>query len=167
MAGFGAVFIQERDAVADASLTYGIVFLGLCLAAHLVIRVRLPDADPYVFPIVAVLASIGLVVIYRIDDDLAREQAQWFIVGPGFFTLTLIVLRDYRVLERYRYLLAAGSLLLLLLPRIPGVGSQVNGAYLGIDLGPLSFQPAEFAKIGIIVFLASYLRDTRQLLVAR
>jgi cell division protein FtsW (lipid II flippase) len=167
MAGFGAVFIQERDQVADASLTYGLVFLGLCLAAHLVIRVRLPDADPYLFPIVAVLASIGLVVIYRIDDDLAREQAQWFVVGLGAFTLTLILLRDYRVLERYRYLIAAGSLLLLLLPRVPGVGSQVNGAYLGIDFGPLTFQPAEFAKIGIIVFLASYLRDTRQLLVAR
>ena len=46
-----------------------------------------------------------------------------------------------------------------------GIGQQVNGAYLGVKLGPLSFQPAEFAKIGIIVFLASYLRDTRQLLV--
>ena len=69
MAGFGAVFIQERDQVADASLTYGLVFLGLCLAAHLVIRARIPDADPYLFPIVAVLASVGLVVIYRIDDD--------------------------------------------------------------------------------------------------
>ncbi len=167
MAGFAAVFIERRDVVADASLTYGLVFLGLCLVAHLVIRVRLPDADPYVFPIVAVLAGIGLVVIYRIDDDLAREQAQWFVVGLGLFTLTLLVLRDYRALERYRYLIAAASLLLLLLPRVPGIGSQVNGAYLGIDLGPLAFQPAEFAKIGIIVFLASYLRDTRQMLVVR
>ncbi len=167
MAGFGAVFIQQRDVVADASLTYGVIFLGLCLGAHLVIRVRLPDADPYLFPIVAVLASIGLVVVYRIDDELAREQAQWFVVGLALFTATLIVLRDYRVLERYRYVIAAGSLLLLLLPRFPGIGAQANGAYLGIDIGPLTFQPAEFAKIGIIVFLASYLRDTRQLLVAR
>lgn len=167
MAGFGAVFIQQRDVVADASLTYGVIFLALCLGAHLVIRVRLPDADPYLFPIVAVLASIGLVVVYRIDDELAREQAQWFVVGLALFTATLIVLRDYRVLERYRYVIAAGSLLLLLLPRFPGIGAQANGAYLGIDIGPLTFQPAEFAKIGIIVFLASYLRDTRQLLVAR
>lgn len=167
VAGFAAVFIQRRDELADASLTYGALFLGLCLATHMVIRIRLPDADPYLFPIVAVLASIGLVVIYRVDDTLAREQAQWFVVGLGLFTATLILLRDYRVLERYRYLIAAGSLLLLMAPRIPGLGSQVNGAYLGVELGPLSFQPAEFAKIGIIVFLASYLRDTRQLLVAR
>lgn len=166
-AGFAAVFVQRQDVVADASLTYGAIFLGLCLLAHLVIRRRLPDADPYLFPIVAVLASIGLVVIYRLDDVLAREQAQWFVVGLAFFVATILVLRDYRVLERYRYLIAAGSILLLLLPRVPGIGAQVNGAYLGVDLGPVAFQPAEFAKIGIIVFLASYLRDTRQLLVAR
>ena len=70
------------------------------------------------------------------------------------------------MLERYRYTIAAGSLLLLLLPRVPGIGQQVNGAYLGVGIGSVSFQPAEFAKIGIIVFLASYLRDTRQLLVS-
>ncbi|MCU0313083.1 MAG: FtsW/RodA/SpoVE family cell cycle protein [Solirubrobacteraceae bacterium] len=166
-AGFAAVFVQERELVADASLTYGAIFLGLCLAAHLVIRWRLPDADPYLFPLVAVLASVGLVMIYRLDDTLAREQAQWFVIGLLLFVATLVVLRDYRVLERYRYLIAAGSLLLLLLPRVPGIGAQVNGAYLGVEVGPVAFQPAEFAKIGIIIFLASYLRDTRSLLVSR
>ena len=49
-------------------------------------------------------------------------------------------------------------------PRLPGIGSQVNGAYLGIDLGPLSFQPAEVAKICVVIFLASYLREKRELL---
>ncbi|CAB4914230.1 unannotated protein [freshwater metagenome] len=166
-AGFAAVFVQERPVVANASLTYGAAFLGLCLVAHLVIRWRLPDADPYLFPIVAVLASVGLVVIYRLDDTLAREQAQWFVVGLGFFIATIVVLRDYRVLERYRYVIASASILLLLLPRIPGLGAQVNGAYLGVRLGSITFQPAEFAKIGIIIFLASYLRDTRLLLVQR
>ena len=120
IAGFAAVFVQEHDVRPNASLTYGAVFLGLCLAAHLVIRVRLPDADPYLFPIVAVLASVGLVMIYRLDDTLAREQAQWFVVGLAFFAATIVLLRDYRRLERYRYLIAAGSLLLLLLPRVPG-----------------------------------------------
>jgi cell division protein FtsW (lipid II flippase) len=164
-AGFAAVFIQRDDVLSNVSLTYGALFLGLCLAAHIVLRFTLPYADPYLFPLFAVLACFGLVMIYRIDEELAREQAQWFVIGLGLFAATIILLRDYRVLERYRYTVAAVGIALLLLPRLPGIGSQVNGAYLGVKLGPLTFQPAEFAKIAIIVFLASYLRDTRQLLV--
>ena len=163
--GFAAVFIQQNDVLNNVSLTYGALFLGLCLAAHVVLRFTLPYADPYLFPLFAVLACFGLVMIYRIDDELAREQAQWFVIGLALFAATIILLRDYRVLERYRYTVAAVGIGLLFLPRLPGIGSQVNGAYLGVKLGPLTFQPAEFAKIAIIVFLASYLRDTRQLLV--
>jgi cell division protein FtsW (lipid II flippase) len=147
------------------SLTYGAVFLGLCLAGHLVIRFTLPYADPYLFPLAAVLACFGLVVIYRLDETLAREQAQWFVVGLVLFAATIVFLRDFRVLERYRYTVAAAGLLLLLLPRVPGIGQQVNGAYLGVRFGPVSFQPAEFGKIAIVIFLAAYLRDTRQVLV--
>ena len=164
-AGFAAVFIERNDVVNNVSLTYGAIFLGLCLAAHVVLRFTLPYADPYLFPLFAVLACFGLVMIYRIDEKLAREQAQWFVIGLGLFAATIILLRDYRALERYRYTVAAVGIGMLLLPRLPGIGSQVNGAYLGVRLGPLTFQPAEFAKIAIIVFLASYLRDTRQLLV--
>jgi cell division protein FtsW (lipid II flippase) len=113
----------------------------------------------------AVLACFGLVVIYRIDEKLAREQAQWFVFGLVLFMATIVFLRDYRVLERYRYLIAFASIALLMAPRLPGVGSQINGAYLAVRIGSIQFQPAEFAKIGIVIFLASYLRDTRQVLV--
>ena len=164
-AGFAAIFIQQSERLSDVSLTYGALFLGLCFAGHLVIRFTLPHADPYLFPLVAVLACFGLVVIYRIDEELAREQAQWFVVGLAFFAVTILLLRDFRVLERYRYTIALAGLLLLLLPRVPGIGQQVNGAYLGVKLGPVAFQPAEFGKIALIVFLAAYLRDTRQVLV--
>ena len=164
-AGFAAVFVQRGDVLSNVSLTYGAIFLGLCVAAHLVIRFTLPDADPYLFPLAATLACFGLVMIYRIDETLAREQAQWFVIGLILFAATIILVRDIAVLERYRYTIAAASIALLILPRLPGIGAQVNGAYLGIKLGPIAFQPAEFAKIGIVIFLASYLRDTRQLLV--
>ena len=164
-AGFAAVFIEREGVLSNVSLTFGAIFLGLCLAVHIVLRFTLPHADPYLFPLFAVLACFGLVMIYRIDEKLAREQAQWFVFGLILFAATIILLRDYRVLERYRYTIAAASIGLLLLPRVPGIGQNVNGAYLGVGIGPLSFQPAEFAKIAIIVFLASYLRDTRQLLV--
>ena len=177
IAGFTAIFIQAESSspgastnftlnhASSVSLTYGALFLGLCLAAHLVIRFTLPHADPYMFPLVAVLACFGLVVIYRIDPKLAREQAQWFVIGLVLFVATIVALRDFRVMERYRYTIAFAGLALLLLPRVPGIGQQVNGAYLGVKIGPISFQPAEFGKIAIVIFLAAYLRDTRQVLV--
>ena len=164
-AGFAAIFIQQSSQLSNVSLTYGGMFLLLCLAGHFVIRFTLPYADPYVFPLVSVLACFGLVVIYRIDETLAREQAQWFVVGLILFAATILFVRDFRVLERYRYTIALVGLLLLLLPRVPGIGQQVNGAYLGVKLGPVAFQPAEFGKIAIVIFLAAYLRDTRQVLV--
>ncbi|MFI5026669.1 MAG: FtsW/RodA/SpoVE family cell cycle protein, partial [Solirubrobacterales bacterium] len=164
-AGFAAVFAQESTRIDDASLVYGAYFLVVCLAAHLYLRVRLPDADPYLFPLVALLTAFGLVMIYRIDPDLARDQANWFVLGLILFALTIQFLRDYDVLERYRYTIAAAGLLLLLAPRLPGIGQQVNGAYLGVKIGPLAFQPAEFSKICLVVFLASYLREHREVLI--
>ena len=173
-AGFAAVLLAQGeggppgaalDEVKAGTLTYGLVFLGLCLFAHLFIRARLPDADPYLFPLAATLAAVGLVVIYRIDPELAREQAQWFVIGLIVFVATIVFLRDHAVLERYRYTIAAAGIALLLMPRVPGLGEQVNGAFLNVKLGPIAFQPAEFAKIAIIIFLASYLRDTGDVLV--
>src|SRR5947209_6239985 len=164
-AGFAGVFIQRSNALSNISLTYGAIFLGLCLIAHIVIRMTLPHADPYMFPLVAALASFGIVMIYRINPTLARQQAQWFVLGLVLFAVTIILFRDYRKLERYRYTIVFISLGLLILPRLPGIGYQANGAYLGVRIpGLFVFQPAEFTKIGLVIFLASYLRDTRQVL---
>jgi cell division protein FtsW (lipid II flippase) len=178
IAGFTAIFIQAENNsrgsstnftlnhASSVSLTYGALFLGLCLAGHVVIRYALPNADPYLFPLTAVLASVGIVMVYRIDPVLARQQALWMVLGLVLFAATILALRDgVGVLERYRYTIAAVGIATTFLPRLPGIGEQVNGAYLAIHVGGISFQPAEFAKIAIVVFLASYLRDNRQILV--
>src|ERR1700734_4016583 len=107
-AGFAGVFIQRSNQLSNVSLTYGAVFLGLCVGAHIFIRITLPHADPYIFPLVAVLACFGLVMIYRIDPPSARYQAQWFVLGLVLFAGTVILFRDYRRLEQYRYLIVLG-----------------------------------------------------------
>jgi cell division protein FtsW (lipid II flippase) len=164
-AGFAGVFIQRSNALSNVSLTYGAIFLGLCLVTHIVIRRTLPQADPYLFPLVAALACFGIVVVYRIDPAEARRQAEWFVIGLILFVATIVFFRDYRKLERYRYTIVAASLLILVLPRVPGLGEYANGAYLAVKVPGLgAFQPEEFAKIGLVIFLASYLRDTRQVL---
>jgi cell division protein FtsW (lipid II flippase) len=168
-AGFAAILITRQGTegaqINEATVTYGGIFLGGCVFGHLFIRARLPDADPYLFPLVALLAAFGLVEIYRIAPSRAGQQAVWFGVGLVFFCLTIVFLRDYRVLERYRYLIALGGIGLLMLPRFPGIGQQTNGAYLSVGAGPVQFQPAEFSKLAVIVFLASYLSETRDVLV--
>jgi cell division protein FtsW (lipid II flippase) len=177
--GFTAIFIQQQadnatgptsltlNHASGASLTYGAVFLGLCVAAHLVIRFALPHADPYLFPLAAVLASVGIVMVYRINPAKALHQAEWMVLGLVLFSATILWLREkgLGVLERYRYTIALVGIGMTLLPRFPLIGQQVNGAYLNIHFGSLAFQPAELAKVAIVIFLASYLRDNRQILV--
>lgn len=164
-AGFTAVFVTESTQLGNLSLVWGAYFLLLCLAAHVAIRVRLPDADPFLFPLVALLAAFGLVVIYRMDAEFARDQANWFVLGLIAFAATIVFLRDYHVLERYRYVIASVGIALLLLPRLPLIGAQTNDAFLAVDLGPLTFQPTEISKLCIVIFLASYLREKREVLV--
>lgn len=167
--GFAAVFAQNDNQLTNLSLSYGLYFLAICLATHIYIRIRLPDADPYLFPMIALLTAIGLVMLYRLDsetgNELARDQANWFVFGLILFAVVIHFLRDYSVLERYRYTIAMVGIALLMAPRLPFIGAQVNGAYLGVKLGPIAFQPAELAKLCIVVFLASYLREHRELLV--
>lgn len=183
IAGFTAIFLQakadtsglEAASAANlllahasgASLLYGAIFLALCVAGHLVIRYALPNADPYMFPLAAVLASVGIVMIYRIEPTLARQQAQWLVVGLIVFAAAILFLRKrgLGVLERYRYTIVAAAIVLTVLPRLPVIGGEVNGAYLDIHIGQVSFQPAELAKIALVIFLASYLADNRQMLV--
>ena len=138
IAGFTAIYIQaEKNAprsstsltlnhASSASLTYGAIFLALTLAAHIVIRYALPHADPYLFPVVAVLASVGIVMVYRINPTLARQQAQWMVVGLALFVATILAFRKrgVGVLERYRYTIATAGIALALLPRVPGIGEQ-------------------------------------------
>src|SRR4029078_9606359 len=112
-AGFAAIFIQRQDLLSNVSLTSGLLFLALCLGAHIVLRLTLPYADPYLFPLVALLACFGLVMVYRLDATPARHHAQWFVIGLILFAATIVLLRDYLVLERYRYRIALLLLLLL------------------------------------------------------
>ena len=93
-AGFAAVFAQENAKLGNLSLIFGAYFLAICLATHIFLRIRLPNADPYLFPLMATLTAFGLVMIYRIDESLARDQANWFVFGLILFALTIWFLRD-------------------------------------------------------------------------
>jgi cell division protein FtsW (lipid II flippase) len=163
--GFASVYIARQSEVSTESLSYAAFFFALYLVAHLVARFAVPYADPYLLPIAALLAAVGLTEIYRLEPEDAFRQGLWIVIAVGVFVATLLVLRrDYRVLESYKYLFGLGAIVLLILPALPGIGKTVNGARLWVELGPLSFQPGELAKRSLIVFLAGYLREKREVL---
>ncbi|HVS84779.1 MAG TPA: FtsW/RodA/SpoVE family cell cycle protein [Gaiellaceae bacterium] len=111
------------------------------------------------------LTAIGLTEIYRLGASDAFRQGLWVVIGVAVFALALLALRgDYRVIEQYKYLWGIGAILLLFLPLAPGFGESVNGARLWVHVGPLQFQPGELGKIALIVFLAAYLREKREVL---
>ncbi len=163
-AGFAAVQIARAEALSWSPLIAAALFAAAYLAAHVALRLYLPDADPYVLPITAVLAAIGLIEIHRIDPDLARDQGLWIALGLGLFVAVAVAFRDIRRLEALRYTCGALAVLLLLVTII--VGMEVNGARLWLRVGGLQIQPGEFAKILLVVFLAGYLRERREVLAA-
>jgi cell division protein FtsW (lipid II flippase) len=161
--GFASVYIARQSVVSSASLTYAAIFLALYFAAHMVTRLTVPYADPYLLPMAGLLTAVGVTEIYRLDPTDAFRQGMWVIIGVALFSLTLLFV-DYRRLEGYKYLFGLAAIGLLLLPALPVIGTTVNGARLWVHFGPLQFQPGELAKISLIVFLAGYLREKREVL---
>jgi len=136
---------------------------GLYLVAHFAIRRFAPNADATLLPIAALLNGVGFVMIARLDHDKARVQSVWVALGIAVFVLTLVIVRDVRVFERYRYTVLLVGLVTLLLPVAP-IGRTINGARLWVAFGSLTFEPSEVAKVFLVAFFAAYLVDKRELL---
>ncbi|MEM9038607.1 MAG: FtsW/RodA/SpoVE family cell cycle protein [Actinomycetota bacterium] len=155
----------------NAEIPPGIVvflafLLGLLAVAHVAVRLFARGADATLLPIVAFLHGIGFVMITRLDDELAGLQSLWSMVGIGVFVATLLVVQRISDLRRYRWLLFFGGVGALLLPLVPGLGSTINGARIWVSVGPINFQPGEFAKIALALFFAAYLAENRELISA-
>jgi cell division protein FtsW (lipid II flippase) len=129
------------------------------------VRLTIPVADPYLLPMAALLTAIGLTEIYRLGPSDAFRQGLWIVIGVAAFGATLFWLHgDYRALERYKYVFGVTAIFLLFLPLAPGIGETINGSRLWIHFGSLQFQPGELGKIALIVFLAAYFREKREVL---
>jgi len=162
--GYVLLLLSEKPDLPPDLWAILLAVLGLYVAAHLAVRRFAPRADATLLPIAFVLNGIGFIAISRLDRDLARVQAVWTAVSIAAFVLTLVFVRHVRTLERYRYTCLLLGVAALLLPSLPVVGEEINGARLWVRFGPLNFQPAEAAKVLLVVFFAAYLVDKRELL---
>lgn len=160
--GFALVYTHQAAVLSWSSLLYGAVFIGLFVLAHLGCRVLVRQADPYLLPITALLSTLGILVIYRLDAKMAQQQAIWLVVGLAAFLLVLVFTRNLQVLRDYRLLIGITGLLLLFVTAV--FGREINGARLWLALGPVRFQPPEIGKLLLVVFFAAYLVDIREAL---
>jgi peptidoglycan glycosyltransferase len=169
--GAYALASLAEDATIPADIVpFLCVVLGLQLAAHVAIRRLAPNADGTLLPIAGLLNGLGYVFIVRLDEaradpkNLAGLQSGWVAVGIAAFIATLLLVRRVRDLERYRWTIGFLGLALLLLPLVPGIGREYFGARIWVSIGPVNFQPGEFAKILLALFFSSYLVEKRELL---
>jgi cell division protein FtsW (lipid II flippase) len=137
---------------------------ALAIMTHLAVRRFAPRADGTLLGLAILLNGIGFVTIARLDPELARYQSLWTAVGVAAFVIVLRVVQRIRDLERYRYTFALVGIASLLLSAVPGIGREINGARLWVQIGPLNFQPGEAAKVTLVIFLAAYLVEKRELL---
>jgi cell division protein FtsW (lipid II flippase) len=164
LGAYALVGLGKEGEVPPGVVGYGFLLAGGYLVAHLIVRRFAPDADPLFLPTAGLLAGLGFAVVYRLDPERAAAQASWLVFGLGLFAVTLIAIRDHRQLDAYTYTIGLLGVLLLLLPLAPGIGTEIRGARVWVKLGALQFQPAEIAKVLIVVFAASYLSARGQLL---
>ncbi|HEY2556354.1 MAG TPA: FtsW/RodA/SpoVE family cell cycle protein [Diaminobutyricibacter sp.] len=167
-----AVVLVQLGALGHIDLT--LLYLGLGLSVlvfgvHIAMRYVAPQADPFLLPIATVLNGLGIAMIYRIDIHFGDSgwasagvrQIVWSAIAIICAIAVVLVIRNYRILQRYTYIFGFVALALLLLPMLPGIGREISGARVWIGIGPFSFQPGELAKIALAIFFAGYLVQRR------
>lgn len=168
-----AICLVQLGAMGEIDQTIFTLGLGLTVlvfAMHIAMRFVAPDADPFILPVATVLNGLGIAMIYRLDiaegysgwTSAGVRQIVWTAIAMTGAIVTIIAVRNHRVLQRFRFLAMFIGIILLILPALPVIGSdRGTGAQLWIQIGPLTFQPGELAKIALAVFFAGYLVTAR------
>lgn len=158
-----ALYVVNAGAV--LSFQTLVVPLGLFAAfaaAHIGVRLFAPGADPALLPIVFALSGIGVTFVTRLEPSASMGQIVYLFLGVALMVGTLAVVKNLEVVKRYKYVLGAAGIALLVLPML--IGTEIYGSKLWIKIGSFQFQPGEFAKVFIVLFLAGYLAENRELL---
>ncbi len=161
---FAMIALGEGLGLDATTLGVPIGIFAAFVIAHFAIRKFAPGADPAILPLSFSLSGIGIAFVTRISPDLAMGQLVWLFVGIACMVLVLVFVRNVDKVGNYKYTLMIVGFLLLLSPLIPGLGQEIYGSQIWLSIGGYSFQPGEIAKIVIVLFLASYLAQNREML---
>src|SRR5690242_9428972 len=135
------------------------LWCGFVLRTHQAMVKRLPDADPYLFPMTAFLSGWGLLTVWRLDPSFGARQALWLAVSILVLLFGLRLPSTLEFLRKYKYILLSGGLLLTALTLIFGTNPNGYGPRLWLGCCGLYFQPSEPLKLLLVAYLAAYLAD--------
>ena len=166
---FAMLAINEGQALDMQTLGVPIGIFGAFVVAHIATRTLAPEADPAILPISFALSGIGIAFITRVapfsdSPNMAINQVVWLFLGVVLMIAVMAFLRNPDRLANYKYTLAIVGVILLLSPMFPGIGQEIYGSRIWLHVGGFSFQPGEIAKIIIVLFLAGYLAQNREML---
>lgn len=143
-----------------ALAVWALVWSGSCA----VLMRRRPEAELGLLPPAALLTGWGLLLIARTAPQFLLRQTLWLVMH-GAVMLTVALLPSLpRWLRRYRYTVLTLGLLLLLSTLVVGVNPSGYGPRLWLGVGDLYFQPSEALKVLMVIFLAAYLAERREVL---
>lgn len=172
LGGYALTYLNRTEELPANIWWHALFLVVFALVAHLGVRYLAPHADPVILPLAVGLTGIGLAMIFRLDmsfrllperagEITGIKQLIMVVVGLVCAAIVLVMVRDHRLLRRYTYTAMVISVILLLLPMVPGLGVEHFGARIWIRLGPFSLQPAEFVKVFLAIFFAGYLVSNR------
>lgn len=154
--------VTTGAALSFQTLAVSLGLFAAFAAAHIGVRIFAPGADPAILPVVFTLSGIGITFVTRLQPDASLGQVIFLFLGVALMVGTLAVVKNLEVIKRYKYVLGIAGIVLLVLPMF--IGTEIYGSKLWIKIGGFQFQPGEFAKVLIVLFLAGYLAENRELL---
>lgn len=161
---FAMVALNQDNQVTLDNLVVPLSMFATFVVAHIAIRKLAPNADPAILPLSFALSVIGIAFITRLAPDLALKQVGWLFMGVVFMILILAFIKNLDRLASYKYTIMIAGILLLISPLLPVVGNEIYGSRIWLSIGGFSLQPGELAKICIVIFLAAYLAQNREML---
>lgn len=137
------------------ALIMGVVLCVLIGYSHFIVRRFYPDGDKFILIFASVLAVVGVAMLYRINPNTVIKQLIWIALGIIGYILIVVILPDLKSFAKYKNVYMIITLVLMPLALI--FGTEQFGAKNWILIGPISFQPSEFAKIALVLYLAAAL----------
>lgn len=137
------------------ALIMGVVLCVLIGYSHFIVRRFYPDGDKFILIFASVLAVVGVAMLYRINPNTAIKQLIWIALGIIGYILIVVILPNLKSFAKYKNVYMIITLVLMPLALI--FGTEQFGAKNWILIGPISFQPSEFAKIALVLYLAAAL----------